>query len=142
MILDDSLVAAGDKDEMFDASLARFVDHMLDQRPVDHRQHLLRHGLGGREEPGAQPGDWKDSFANDHGSITSDGVNRGTRARNPGQPGLFIAWQEDVYHPSASIVRLNIKCRTGLTKGCVILIRVRRASAFEKRDWIAARNHQ
>jgi hypothetical protein len=35
MILDDDLVAAGDEDEMFDAGLARFVDHMLNQRPVD-----------------------------------------------------------------------------------------------------------
>jgi hypothetical protein len=48
MVLDDGLVAAGDEDEMFDAGLARFVDHMLDQRLVDHRQHLLRHGLRGR----------------------------------------------------------------------------------------------
>jgi hypothetical protein len=48
MVLDDGLVAAGDEDEMFDTGLARFVDHMLDQRLVDHRQHLLRHGLRGR----------------------------------------------------------------------------------------------
>jgi hypothetical protein len=66
-------------------------------------------------------------------------VNRGTRARNPVRPGPFMACEEDAYHPSASIVRHNIKCRTGLTKGCnVILIRVQRASAFQKRDWIAA----
>src|SRR5262245_34891857 len=50
MVLDDSLVAAGDEDEVLDAGLARLVDHMLKQRPVDHRQHLLRHGLGVREE--------------------------------------------------------------------------------------------
>jgi hypothetical protein len=43
----------------------------------------------------------------------------------PANPGSLIARREDAYHPSASIVRLNIKCRTGLTKGCnVILIRV------------------
>ena len=64
MILDDALVAAGDEDEMLDAGLAGLVDHVLDQRPVDHRQHLLRHGLGGRQEPGAEPGDGKHSFAN------------------------------------------------------------------------------
>src|SRR5262245_19317879 len=84
MVLDDSLVAAGDEDEMLDAGLARLVDHVLNQRPVDDRQHLLRHGLGGRQEPGAQPGDWKNSLANDHGSITSDGVNRGKRGSNTG----------------------------------------------------------
>ena len=55
MVLDDRLVAAGDEDEMLDARLARLIDHVLDQRPIDDRQHLLRHGLGGRQEPGA---DW------------------------------------------------------------------------------------
>ena len=64
MVLDDALVAAGDEDEMLDAGLARLVDHVLDQRPVDHRQHLLRHGLGRRQEPGAQSGDGKNGFAN------------------------------------------------------------------------------
>src|SRR5262245_6292187 len=63
MVLDDGLVAASDEDEMLDAGLARLVDHMLNQRPVDHRQHLLRHGLGGRQEPGAQPGDRENGFA-------------------------------------------------------------------------------
>ena len=68
MILDDALVAPGDEYEMLDAGLARLVDDVLDQRPVDDRQHLLRHGLGGRQEPGAKPGDGKDGFANDfHG---------------------------------------------------------------------------
>jgi hypothetical protein len=64
MVLDDALVAAGDEDEMLDAGLARLVDHVLDERPVDHRQHLLRHRLGGRQEPGAQPGDGENSLAN------------------------------------------------------------------------------
>ena len=63
MVLDHALVAAGDEDEMLDAGLARLVDHVLDQRPVDHRQHLLRHGLGGGQEPGAQPGDRENGFA-------------------------------------------------------------------------------
>ena len=64
MVLDHALVAAGDEDEMLDAGLARLVDHVLDQRPVDHRQHLLRHGLGGRQEAGAEAGDGEDGFAN------------------------------------------------------------------------------
>ena len=64
MVLDDAFVAPGDEDEMLDAGLARFVHHVLDQRPVDHRQHFLRHGLGGRQEPGAEPGDREDGFAN------------------------------------------------------------------------------
>ena len=64
MILDDVLVAPGDEDEMLDAGLARLVDHVLDDRPVDHRQHLLGHGLGGRQEAGSQPGDREYRFAN------------------------------------------------------------------------------
>jgi hypothetical protein len=47
MILDHGLVATGHEDEMLDAGFARLVDHVLDQRAVDNRQHLLRHGLGG-----------------------------------------------------------------------------------------------
>ncbi len=63
VILDHRLVAAGDEDEMLDAGLARLVDHVLDQRAVDHRQHFLGHRLGGREEPRAEAGDGKDRFA-------------------------------------------------------------------------------
>ena len=63
MVLDDALVAAGDEDEMLDAGLARLVDHMLDQRPVDDRQHLLRHRLGGGQEAGAKPGHGKHGLA-------------------------------------------------------------------------------
>ncbi len=62
VILDDAFVAAGDEDEMLDAGLARLVDDVLDQRPVDHRQHLLRHGLGRGQKPGAKPGDGKYGF--------------------------------------------------------------------------------
>ena len=63
MVLDHALVAAGDEDEMLDAGLARLVDHVLDQRPVDHRQHFLRHGLGRRQEAGAEAGDRENGFA-------------------------------------------------------------------------------
>ena len=57
MILDDALVAAGDEDEMLDAGLARLIDRILDQRPVDDRQHFLGHGLGGGQETGSESGD-------------------------------------------------------------------------------------
>ena len=63
MVLDDALVAAGDEDEMLDAGLAGLVDDVLDQRPVDHRQHLLRHGLGRRQEPGAEAGHGENRLA-------------------------------------------------------------------------------
>ena len=68
MILDNPFVPPGDEYEMLDAGFARLVDDMLDQRPVNHRQHFLRHGLCGRQEPSAKPGDGKDGFTNDlHG---------------------------------------------------------------------------
>ena len=63
MIFDDALVAAGDEDEMLDPGLAGLVDDVLDERPVDHRQHLLRHGLGRRQKAGAEAGDGKNGFA-------------------------------------------------------------------------------
>ena len=63
MIFDHALVAAGDEDEMLDARFARLVDHMLDQRPVDHGEHFLRHRLGGGEEAGAETGDGEDRLA-------------------------------------------------------------------------------
>ena len=56
VILDDALVAAGDKDEMLDAGLTGLVDSKLDHRAIDHRQHLLRHCLGCGQESGAQSG--------------------------------------------------------------------------------------
>ncbi len=64
MVLDHRLVAAGDEDEMLDAGLARLVDHVLDQRPVDHRQHLLGHRLGGGQEAGAEARHRENRFAN------------------------------------------------------------------------------
>ena len=63
MVGDHALVAAGDEDEVLDPRLARLVDHILQRRPVDDGQHLLRHGLGGGEEAGAEAGHGKDRFA-------------------------------------------------------------------------------
>ena len=63
MVLDDALVAPGDEDEMLDAGLTRLVDDKLDERPVDDRQHLLRHGLGGGQKAGAEAGDRENGFA-------------------------------------------------------------------------------
>ena len=67
MVLDDALVAAGDEDEMLDAGRARLVDHMLDHRPVDDRQHLLGHGLGGGQKAGAEARYRKYGLANASG---------------------------------------------------------------------------
>ena len=63
MILDDALVAAGHKDEMLDPRLARLVDDVLKNRPVDDGQHLLGDRLGRRQEPRAETGDGQHGFA-------------------------------------------------------------------------------
>ena len=57
------LVAAGDEDEMLDAGLARLVDDILDDRPVDDRQHFLGDRLGGRQEARAETGNRENCFA-------------------------------------------------------------------------------
>ena len=56
MVLDDGLAPAGDEDELLDARRRRLLHGVLDERPVDDRQHLLRQHLGGRQHPGAEAG--------------------------------------------------------------------------------------
>ena len=73
MVLDDRFVAAGDEDEVLDAGLARLVHRVLDQRPVDDREHFLGHGLGGRQETGAETGD------REHGCANALGQGNGLR---------------------------------------------------------------
>ena len=63
MILERALAAAGDEDHLLDPGLARLLDRILDQRPVDDRQHLLGDRLGGGKEAGAEPGDREDGLA-------------------------------------------------------------------------------
>ena len=48
VILDGGLVAPGDEDELLDTGRCGFLNRVLDQRLVDHRQHFLGHRLGGR----------------------------------------------------------------------------------------------
>ena len=62
MVLDHRLMAAGDEDKMLDTGLPRLVHHVLDQRAVHHGQHFLRHGLGSRQEAGAETGDREYGF--------------------------------------------------------------------------------
>jgi len=66
MILDHALVAAGDENEMFDARFRRLIHDMLDQWPIDHREHFLGHGLGRRQKAGAKTGNREYGFADFH----------------------------------------------------------------------------
>ena len=63
MILDRRLAAAGHEDELLDAGRLGLLHRILDQRPVDDRQHFLRHGLGGRKKTGAEAAHREDGFA-------------------------------------------------------------------------------
>src|SRR5690606_10519406 len=63
MVLQGRLATAGDEDELLDAGRARLLDRVLDERLVDHRQHLLGHRLGRREKARAKAADRKDRFA-------------------------------------------------------------------------------
>ena len=62
MILDRALVAAGHEDEFLDAGGEAFLDRILNQRPVDDRQHFLGHRLGRRQEARAEAGNREDGF--------------------------------------------------------------------------------
>ena len=63
VVFDDPFVAAGHENEVFDSGLAGLVNDMLNKRPIDDRQHFLRHSLSGRQEPGAEAGYGEDGFA-------------------------------------------------------------------------------
>ena len=70
VILDGALVAAGDEDHVGDACGHGLLDRVLDQGLVHHRQHLLGHGLGGRQEAGAETGDGEHGSADGfHGEL-------------------------------------------------------------------------
>ena len=56
VVLDGVLAPPGDDEDVGDAGPDRLLDDVLDGRLVDEREHLLRLGLGGRKEPGAEPG--------------------------------------------------------------------------------------
>src|SRR5207302_8044702 len=63
MIFERGFRATGHEDEFLDAGSARLLDRVLDQRLVDDREHLLRNGLGRRQEAGAQAADGKHGLA-------------------------------------------------------------------------------
>ena len=57
------LVAVGDEDQRVATRLDGFVDRVLDQWPIDDRQHFLGNGLGGGEESCTQSSNRKDGLA-------------------------------------------------------------------------------
>ena len=63
VVLERSLAAAGDEQDVLEAGGHGLLDDVLDGRLVDDRQHLLGRRLGGRQEPRAEPGRGDDRLA-------------------------------------------------------------------------------
>src|SRR5687768_13539024 len=64
MVLDGLLVARDDQHHIADARACRLLDDVLHRRPIEHRQHLLRYRLRGRQHPSPKPRRRYDSFLN------------------------------------------------------------------------------
>ena len=64
VILDGVLAAPGDENDVGDARGDGLLDAVLDDRPIDQREHLLRHGLGGGQETRAEAGGGEDGLTN------------------------------------------------------------------------------
>ena len=63
VVLDRVLALAGHDDDRGEARRHGLLDHVLDDRLVDERQHLLGLRLRGRQEAGAEPGGRKHGLA-------------------------------------------------------------------------------
>ena len=70
VIDDGALVATGDDDDLVDPGGDRLLDSVLDDRLVDHGQHLLGLRLGGGKEASSQPGSREDRLPDRAHAVT------------------------------------------------------------------------
>src|SRR5580700_9475464 len=63
MVFDGVLTASRDDDDVFDARSQTLLDYVLNQRLIDHREHLFGLRFGSRQKSGAKTGGRKDGFA-------------------------------------------------------------------------------
>ena len=68
MVFDGVFPTSGYDRDIANTRAYRFLDHVLDQRLVDERQHLFRLSLGCRQKTRTQAGRRKDCFRNAHAS--------------------------------------------------------------------------
>jgi hypothetical protein len=64
VVFKGALVAPGDHQQVGQARVDGFFHDVLDGRTIDHRQHFLRHCLGGGQEASPQSGSRNDGFSN------------------------------------------------------------------------------
>ena len=69
VVLDRALAPAGDDEDVVDARPDGLLDHVLDGRLVDDREHLLGLGLRRGEEPRPQPGRGDDRLLDLHATL-------------------------------------------------------------------------
>src|SRR5262249_56623445 len=89
VVFDGRLVAACYKNEMLDACGLGLVDHVLNDRAVDHRQHFLGDRLGGRQEARAEARHREDGFPDAlslawHGQDLGFGLSRHSQGASEG----------------------------------------------------------
>jgi hypothetical protein len=70
VVFDRALVAPGHEDHLAHTGRVGLFHRILDQRLVDHRQHFLGLGLGGRQEARAQAGNREYRLLDQHGLLT------------------------------------------------------------------------
>jgi hypothetical protein len=63
MIFDGGFAATGDEDHLLDPGLARFINRILDQGAINHREHFLGQCLGRWQKPRAEPANREHCFA-------------------------------------------------------------------------------
>src|SRR5260370_31001456 len=63
VVFDGVLAASGDDNDVFDARSQTLLDHVLNQRLIDHGEHLFGLRFRSRQKSGAKTGGWKDGFA-------------------------------------------------------------------------------
>ena len=89
VVLDGALVAPRDDEDVGESRAHGLLDHQLDRRRVDDREHLLGLRLGGRQEPRAESGGGDHRFVDLHASCPPARDGESTRrASAPGQPGV------------------------------------------------------
>ena len=100
VVLDRALAAGGDDEDVGEAGAHGFLDHELDRGRVDERQHLLGHGLGRRQEPGAEPGCRDDRLPDLHVRPPRAGAEVYARS-NPGKSSVWVV-RSDPALPAAA----------------------------------------